>query len=431
MPSRVAILNAWDCTGGAARAAHRLHTGLRAAGAESTMVVQTKSGDDWSVVGPASKWQRKLASLRGPLERLALWRHRAGGTPLFSAAWLPDGIPARVAEITPEIIHLHWINAGFVRIESLRRLESPLIWTLHDMWPFTGGCHYTDNCHKFEKSCGACPALASEHRGDLSHRVWLRKRAAWKDLDLTIVTPSRWLADEARKSSLFQDRRIEVIPNGRDLDRFQPVERHVAREILGLPQSAHLILFGAMDSTSDRRKGFHFLEPALGSLAEQTLSRPTELVVFGASEPENPSLPGLRTHYLGTLGDDVSLKLAYAAADVFVAPSLQDNLPNTVAESLACGTPVVAFDVGGLPEMIDHEKNGYLARAFEPTDLAHGIAWSIADESRSRDLRQTARAKALQDYDLLTCAQRHLDLYEDVLSRAKTPSETTRAVSTP
>ena len=142
-------------------------------------------------------------------------------------------------------------------------------------------------------------------------------------------------------------------------------------------------------------------------------------------------MPGLRTHYLGTLGDDVSLKLAYAATDVFVAPSLQDNLPNTVAESLACGTPVVAFDVGGLPEMIDHEKNGYLARAFEPTDLAHGIAWSIADESRSRDLRQTARAKALQDYDLLTCAQRHLDLYEDVLSRAKTPSETTRAVSTP
>jgi glycosyltransferase involved in cell wall biosynthesis len=393
--------------------------------------VQNKSGDDWTVLDASGKWQRKLAGLRAPLDRLSLWRQRHRGLPLFSTSWLPDGLKKRVESTTPDIVHLHWINAGFMRLETLSAIRQPMVWTLHDMWAFTGGCHYAGDCRGFENQCGACPVLGSTQKNDLSRQVWTRKTRAWKHLDLTLVTPSRWMADEARASALFRDRRIEVIANGLDLDRFRPVDRAVAREILGLPQDARLVLFGAMDSTSDKRKGFHLLEPALQKLGNRPQTCRTELVIFGASEPRvSPDLP-MKAHYLGTLADDISLALAYSCADVFVAPSLQDNLPNTVAEALACGVPVVSFDVGGLPDMIDHKKNGYLARPFEADDLAHGIDWVLANENRQADLARAARAKAEEEYGIERCVQQYVDLYTDVTSKTQTPLDVSEAVTTP
>jgi glycosyltransferase involved in cell wall biosynthesis len=206
-----------------------------------------------------------------------------------------------------------------------------------------------------------------------------------------------------------------VIPNGLDPERYKPLERRFARELLKLPQDKQLILFGAMGSTSDRRKGFHLLQPALECLSQSGWQAQTELVVFGASKPNSQPDFGLKAHYLGTLSDDISIALVYAAADVFVAPSVQDNLPNTVMEAIACGTPCVAFNIGGLPDMIEHQQNGYLARPYEKDDLANGIAWVLQDEQRWQSLSRRAREKVEQEFTLEIQARRYLKLYHEVL----------------
>jgi glycosyltransferase involved in cell wall biosynthesis len=288
------------------------------------------------------------------------------------------------------------------------------------MWPFTGGCHYSGECDKYTQSCGHCPQLNSQQDGDISGWVWWRKAKAWKNLNLTIVTPSQWLADCARNSSLFQDLRIEVIANGLDIQRYKPIEKKIARHLLGLPQDKQLILFGAMTATSDNRKGFHLLLPAIKKLSQGEIwQHKLELVVFGASEPVNPPDFGLKTHYLGRLNDDISLALVYAAADIFVAPSLEDNLPNTVMEALACGTPSVAFKIGGMPDMIEHQENGYLAHPYDIEDLAQGIHWVLEDSERYQKLCDCAREKVVREFTLEIQASKYLKLYNEVLQSFK------------
>jgi glycosyltransferase involved in cell wall biosynthesis len=236
-------------------------------------------------------------------------------------------------------------------------------------------------------------------------------------LDLTIVTPSQWLGDSAKASSLFGDRRVEVIPYGLDTEIYRPIEQKTARELLKLPQDKQLVLFLSLNATSDQRKGFHLLQPALQQLSQSGRQDQLELMVVGASVPENPPELGFKAHYLGVLGDDLTLALAYSAADVFVAPSLQDNLPNTVLEAIACGTPCVAFDIGGMPDMIDHQQNGYLAKPFVIEDLTEGIRWVLADSTRLKTLGQNARAKAEQEFALKIQARRYQKLYQEILDQ--------------
>ena len=409
------LLSTSDISGGAARAAYRLHTGLRRIGVESQMLVQVKSSDDCSVIGPKSKWEKGWGRLRPMIDAVPLKFYRNHQKIIFSPAWMPDNLKKKVTAINPGLLHLHWVAGGFLRIETLKHFNKPLVWTLHDSWAFTGGCHIPFECKRYRESCGACPLLGSSRKNDLSHRIWKRKHKAWRELDITIVTPSRWLAQCARDSSLFCDYRVEVIPNGLDLNRYKPMDRQVAQELLSFPQDKKLILFGAMSSTSDKNKGFQFLQPALQKLAANGWAEKAELIVFGASEPANPPDLGLKVHYAGYLNDDISLALLYAAADVFVAPSIQDNLPNIVIEALACRTPCVAFDIGGMSDMIKHQKTGYLAQPFETDDLAHGIDWVLQDTNRLKQLSLQARKKAEKDFELSVVSNRYLELYKEVL----------------
>jgi glycosyltransferase involved in cell wall biosynthesis len=314
------------------------------------------------------------------------------------------------------VINLHWINAGYLQVETIAKFNKPLVWTLHDMWAFTGGCHYSQDCDRYTASCGACPQLHSSKDWDLSRWVWQRKAKAWRNLNLTIVTPSSWLAKCARSSSLFQEQRVEVIPYGLDTEKYKPLNRQVARELLNLPQDKQLVLFGALSATGDQRKGFHLLQPALQDLSKSGWQDRLELVIFGSSEPANPPELGFKAHYLGTLNDDISLALVYSAADVFVAPSVQDNLANTVLEAIACGTPCVAFNIGGMPDMIEHQKNGYLAQAYKTEDLAQGIAWVLENNERHGKLGARAREKAQQEFTLEIQARRYLSLFTEILA---------------
>lgn len=409
------LLNTSDIIGGAARAAYRLHQGLKNIGVDSQMLVQNKQSDDYSVIAPVSKLSKGIGKLTPTLDSIPLQIYPQRDRSTYSVQWLPDNLAAQVAQINPDVINLHWINGGYLKIETIAKFNKPIVWTLHDMWAFTGGCHYNGDCMNYTNSCGTCPQLHSNKEKDLSRWIWQRKAKAWQNLNITIVTPSHWLAKCAASSSLLKDMRIEVIPNGLDAKQYKPIQKSVARSILGLPEDKQLILFGAMSATSDPRKGFNFLQSALQNLSQSGWRERAELVVFGSSQPKNHPEIGFKLHYLGKLNDDISLSLVYAAADVFIAPSVQDNLPNTVMESLSCGTPCVAFDIGGMPDMIEHQQNGYLAKPFNLEDLARGIAWVLEDEERLRKLGVNGREKVEQQFNIDMQSHSYLSLFADMI----------------
>lgn len=413
---KVLLVNFTDTGGGAARAAYRLHRGLLSARVSSQLVVQKKGCDDDTVQPPRTDIGQKMAQLRPSLSKSPLSLYRKRQPVEFSLEWIPDLFQQRIANLQPDVINLHWVNAGFLHVPTIAQLKQPVVWTLHDMWAFTGGCHYSQECDRYKAFCGACPQLGSQQSWDLSRWQWQRKYKYLRDAPLTVVTPSVWLAKCAQQSAIFRDTRVEAIPNGLDLQRYRPVERSLARKLLDLPQDKHLAVFSAIRATGDRRKGFHLLQPALKQLSQAGWGERLELVVMGASEPQNPPELGLKVHYLGSLHDDLSISLVYSAADVFVAPSMYDNLPNTLVEAIACGIPCVAFNVGGIADIIDHQQNGYLAQPYETQDLAHGLAWVLEDGDRHHRLSLSAREKAMSEFSIELQTQRYLALFEDVLA---------------
>ena len=403
---------------GAGRAAMRLHQGLLKEGADSSALVLYQKSDDTSVSG-LDKTTSLYKQAQDKLSKRIINKF-FGCKTTFSANLTPSLIIKEIKKRQADVINLHWIGREFLKIEELIKLQTPLVWTLQDMWAFTGGCHYSEDCDRYTKSCGACPQLNAKKEQDLSRWIWQRKVKAWSELDLTIVAPSSWIADCAKSSSLFGNLRVETIPFCLDTDKYKPVKQQIARELLNLPQDKQLILFGAFSSTSDERKGFQFLVPALTALSQSDWSKKVELVVFGASQPKEPIKLGFKAHYLGRFHDDVSLRLLYSAANVMLVPSIQESFGQTASEALACGTPVVAFDATGLKDIVDHQKNGYLAQPYEYQDLAQGIEWVLGDCDRQQVLHTNAREKALQSFSLKLQAQSYLTLYAEILHRGNT-----------
>lgn len=410
---QVLMLNTFDDVAGADRAARRLLRGVRGLGVDTRLLVHFMVGDDSSdLLCRNEPWRRQLRRLKLYLGTLPVRCYPNRPVNNFTPAMLPDRLAAEVAELAPEIVHLHWLGAGCCRIETLAAFNRPLLWTLHDAWPFTGGCHVPGTCEKYRERCGACPVLGSAREEDLSRRVWLRKERSWRNLRLTLVAPSRWLADCARASSLFRDRRVEVIPHGLDTAVFRPQAKRAARERLGLPQERPIVMFGAVNALTDPNKGWQLLLPALRILAA---SAPNALaVVFGADAPAAVPDTGLPLAFLGRLRNDADLVAAYSAADVFVAPSLQESFCQTALESLACGTPVAAFAATGLPDVVEHRNCGYLAQPYDSEELAHGIAWLLEDATRHAALADRARRKVEAEFSQETVAARYVALYREI-----------------
>jgi len=421
---RVLLLNTYYMYGGAGRAAGRLHQALCGMDVDAHMLVQHNYDPrQRSIYGPSGALEQGAARLKPALEMLPLLLYPGRNRLPFSVNYLPDAVLSHSLVLDPDVINLHWVNTGFLRIETLQKLRKPLVWTLHDSWPFTGGCHIPLDCRRYAESCGRCPALGSRCEGDLSRWIWRRKAKALRGADLTVVTPSRWLARCAAQSSLFRELRIEVIPNGLDLRNMQLLDKPVARRLLGLSADKKYILFGSLGSTSDRNKGFQHLAPALKALAAAGFGTDCELIVFGAEKPLDPPDFGLKAHYLGYFRDEARLNQLYGAADLFVAPSLQENLPNTIMEAMACGTPCVAFDVGGIPDLIEHKANGYLAQPYQAESLAQGIAWVLKGEVGCTELARAARAKVASEFSIEACAGKYLKLYQELAAGGKgTPS---------
>jgi len=411
-----------DVEGGAARAAYRLHRGLLEQGVAARMLVQRRLSDDPSVLpwyGP-SALRNALGGLRPLIDAIPsrCYRHRNGG--FWSSNLLPEwGSRRRLNRLRTAIAHVHWVGAGFLTPGQIMSMPCPLVWTLHDMWAFTGGCHYDGGCGRDREQCGHCPQLGSAYGWDISRVSWRFKHQAYRRDKLLVVCPSHWLARCAGESTLLAGHRIEVIPNGLDLQQFKPLDQAACRNALGLPLERHALwlAFGAMSATSDPRKGFPALSEALQRLAARQPGLDLGVIVFGAAQPAQAPDFGFDTYYLGRLHDDISMATVYGAADAVVAPSTQENLSNVVLEAMACGTPVVAFDIGGMPDLIDHQVNGYLARANDATDLAEGLAWVLNHPGHRSVLAAAARHKAEREFDIHTIAGRYRAAYESLLGQ--------------
>jgi glycosyltransferase involved in cell wall biosynthesis len=410
---KVAILSRSDLSGGAARAAFRLHESLLRSGAETRMIVQTQTGDHSTVVGPKTTPEKVSASIDPHLDRIPLYRYPYREQSLFSPGWRGGTHWLRaLREFEPDVVHLHWVNGGFVSPRQLSRIRKPVVWSLHDMWAISGGCHYSAGCTAFENSCGRCPALRSKSTRDLSRQGWYRKQAAYKGIEnLTVVGLSRWLTREAQKSALLAGRTVVNLPNPIDTNVFRPIDRASARGLFNIPRDSRVLLFGAMSATAAHRKGYDLLTSAL----EQITAPNVRLVVFGASQGDSDSLAGLPITYAGCLGDDVALAALYSAGDATVVPSREEDLSNVIMESLSCGTPVIAYQIGGNGDMIDHKVNGYLASPHDADGLAAGIDWVLGDEPRRLQLGDAARAKAVREFDYQVIAARYLQLYGEVI----------------
>jgi glycosyltransferase involved in cell wall biosynthesis len=405
------LVNRSDLLGGAARAANRLHKALLGEALESRFFVEEKSGDDWRTLNPKSTRRKLTTRIQNAIVSKILRSSSIGSDALLSINLFNSSWIKYINASNADVIHLHWIHGEMLSISDVAKIDKPLVWTLHDMWAFCGATHYSGDSAWMsgyrEKSEGQTFGLFW-----LNRFVWNRKRRIWRR-PMHIIAPSRWMASCAMSSKLMQDWPIHVIPNGIDTDSWSPMNKSVARSILSLPEKVNILLFGAVGGGLDPRKGFDLLTDALRELAK--LNPEIELMVFGQAEPENPIDFGLAIRYMGNFHDDLSLRVLYCAADVLVIPSRQDNLPNTGLEALACGTPVVAFNTGGMSDIVTHKVTGYLAEPFSTKDLAFGISW-VLSEVPSESLQRNARSIAVERFSYPIIAKQHIAVYEAAIA---------------
>jgi glycosyltransferase involved in cell wall biosynthesis len=405
---KVVVVNFSETKGGAAKAARRLHLALLNNNIDSTFLTQFKETNDITVIGNTSKLCVIKAKLAVKSEELAVKKYKNKSVTPFSASFTGSkSIVRKINDLNPDVVHLHWVNAGMLSIEQIGQINAKIVWSLHDMWAFTGGCHYTEECEKYQSECGNCPVLKSNIEKDLSYEVQLKKKSLYAKKSMTIVGLSKWMAKSAGGSSLLKHQKVVNIPNPIDTKIFFPISKTKAKEKLNLPIDKKIILFGAMGATSDPRKGYKYLDESLELLETKNV----ELAIFGTNE--EVVHPKFKTNVLGFISSDEKLNLIYNAADVMVVPSVQENLSNAIVESLAAGTPVVGFDIGGNSDMIDHKSNGYLSSPFNSDDLAKGISFVI--NQNSNHLSEVARKKIETTFEQNIVAKQYINLYTQIL----------------
>lgn len=423
--------------GGAANAARRLHEGLRELGANSRfhhrdephsavddptyLPLTFRPGTQNAIAAPVVKTIKRYQRRVARHDHRTHLTHRPDGFEVFSPASLFYDTYLKPNTLTGSITHLHWVAffIDFATFFASVPSSQPIVWTLHDMNPFTGGCHYSSGCQAFTHGCGQCPQVRGSSPDDVSRRTYRLKRKLLKGRHLTVVTPSRWLGREAQRSLVFPSRtRFEVIPYGLETDEYRPLDVAATRSELGIPQDAAVIAFGAED-LNNRRKGMSFLFEALRSVESK---RPIHALVFGEGKLPTQQLNLAAVHSVGFVKDVAKKAQVYSAADMFVMPSLEDNQPQTGLEAMACGTPVVAFDSGGIPEYVRSGLTGLLARVGDAQDLSRQITWMLHHDAARHDMSWHARQMIESEFPLRLQAERYLRLYDEILYGAASTS---------
>jgi glycosyltransferase involved in cell wall biosynthesis len=420
---KILQVSTYDISGGAARATYRLHRGLRQMDQDCCMLVRYKDTDDdfVSAVGQDREKDENAFFLETPIQEHYINAHRTDiSNTLFSLPYPGYDISRSPLVKNADIINLHWVSQfqSPVTLSQIFALGKPVVWTLHDQWAFTGGCHYSAGCEGYRNSCKECPQLL-EDPFSLPEAILHDKEELFQNANLTIVTPSRWMGRCARESRLFKSLRVEVIANSLETDLYSPIPKGQAKKRLEIPDDAVTLLFGAIDG-AEKRKGFSELTRAMKTCREneafQALLRKNQvrLLCFGSPNDQLESM-GIPVVSLGRLGSDEDIRDAYSAADLFLLPSLEDNLPNTILESMSCGTPVVAFDVGGVPDMVTAGVNGLLVKAFDTQKMGEAIVSLAVDPEKRSAMGKACRERVTNDYALDVQAGNYLKLYGDLL----------------
>lgn len=415
---KILHINTYDF-GGAAAAASRIHFGLKKKGIDSKMLVlrRTAAKENVEEFVPVGSVLSRLR--RGVINRLVsseFNRYRDGrrpGAEIFTGTRTPNMISRHALVKSADIIHLHWIAQMIDYEEFFSNMRSKkVIWTLHDMNPFTGGCHYSGTCDRYKTGCGLCPQLGSRSSGDLSRKIFNRKKNSYKKHHIRIVTPSAWLAKCAKESQLFKSVEISVIPNGLSTSIFVKRDKQHSRALFGLPPDKTLIFFASGSGTE--RKGLGFLVQAIKSFKESAVLNNSALIVFNDVVGLIPPDIGMSVYAVKNICDEIFMSCLYSAADVVAVPSLDDNFPNTILESFACGTPVVAFGSGGIPEMVRSGGTGFIVEAGDSDGLAGVLKWMIDYPGERQAMGENARLLAAKEYTDEIQAGRYLNLYKSL-----------------
>lgn len=415
---RILYISSSDLKGGAARGAFRLHKSFISNGIKSSLLVQDKSSDDHTVIGPNNFLQNSLSLLRPTIAKILLNFLRSKNPNFRSINIFHTGLANRINSMPADIVLLHWFGNETISIAEVGKIKKPIVLRLADMWTFSGAEHYAEiGSERYIYGYTANNRPLYDRGLDIDRWVWRRKYKHWKDKPFTIVTGSAWLADCAKNSKLFMDNRIEIIPTGLDTNIFKPIDKVFSRAALNLPQNKSLILFGALNPDKDDRKGFPALKMALNNLSKKVSRANTEIVIFGSSGFKDQIDLGFNCHFLGILNDDHSLCLAYNSADVMVVPSLQEAFGQTASESLSCGTPAVAFNATGLIDVVEHKVSGYLAEPYKSNDLAEGILWILKYSCKSSQLNINARRRAVNLFDVNKQANQYIKLFNEILRK--------------
>ena len=414
---RVLIINTSERMGGAAIAANRLMDALRNNGIQAKMLVRDKQTDQVTVIGlKKSLWK----IWQFIWERIVIWKaNRFKKHNLFEVDIANTGTNIlSLPEFTQaDVIHLHWINQGMLSLTDIRRIiESgkPIVWTMHDMWPFTGICHYAGECKKYTSQCDQCPILFKGSKKDLSYHTFQKKMKMFEGSQIHFVSCSQWLGNMAKSSKLIGHQTITSIPNAINTNLLKPRNKQAIREKYQIPADKKLLLFGSM-KTTDKRKGIDYLVEACQILAKEQpeFCKQLGVVILGKHSEVYQSLFPFPIYAMDYVHAEKELVDIYNIADLYVTPSLQDNLPNTIMEAMACGIPCVGFNVGGIPEMIDHLHNGYVADYKSAEDFANGIHWALS-EGEYQSLSEEARRKVLTSYSENAVTKKYIEVYNKI-----------------
>ena len=436
---KVLFVNTNDISGGAARAAMRIMRGVQQSGVETQMFVKykySKSSDviPLSTYAPSSnrlfdifKWVIQKFENRYHMFKWHPYKHTKQN--VFMSDLRHTDIHGALQKLDYDIVHLHWINNRFLDIRELAKIHKPIVWTLHDSWPFCGVCHYFIDCERYQTHCGACPMLGSKKEQDLAYEIFEKKLEAYKDLDLHIVTPSHWLGDCAKKSALLGRFPVHMIPNCLDTDLFRPlltaeiltIAEHQQNEVVSrvLREATQekriakpLILFGAMNAANDRIKGFASLLSALQILDAQDVK--AHLVVFGANAQELPmKFQNIDVTFVGYIHDSSILTTLYNIANVMVVPSYSEVFGQTASEAMSCGIPVVAFRCTGIQDVVE-DGCGYLAEPYSSEDLAKGIKYCV-ENNTNNVLGDAARESAVRRFAIDVVSEQYITLYKSLV----------------
>jgi glycosyltransferase involved in cell wall biosynthesis len=403
---KVLVVNNIDVKGGAYRASHNIHHALIQAGIDSRF---------YNYEHLATEFYRNI---QHSLDRLALRFYPDRKEPdFFSPAISGINIRKESAFNEADIINLHWTTGGFLSLKSVEwimNLGKPVVWTLHDFWPVSGGCHLNRGCLKFKEQCGSCPVLGSKKDNDLSRKIWEKKNKIYKNADLHWVTVSDWFLSQASQSSLLKNADIHKIFNAIDTDVFVPLDKLCARKLLNIASDRFIILCGGFGITKDPNKGFSDLTLALHLLKEkhQITEDQLSVVVFGNALESELQGSGFEIRNVGVINDDKLLSKYYAAADVFVCTSKQETGPTTILESMACGTPVISYNVGVVPEIVRNDENGYMCLKSDPEEIATGILNFFNMEKEKRSVfGENARKMIVSNCSFEVTGKKYLELF--------------------